>query len=282
MFEFKDDLSLILNVLKISQKELADELGFDLPTVCNWLNGKFEPDDRSKEDIYSFAYSKKLFINKSHEEPFRHLSKKDNFICLYHGSKTIIKTEPSLDYSKSNNDFGKGFYLGESLTQSSIFVCEETNPHVYAYGLRTKGLKIFEYNITRNWAITIAYYRGRLNKYKDSIELKQIIKQSENMDLLIAPIADNRMFDIIDEFVNGMITDAACAYALNALNLGKQYVLKTNKAMNNLGFLKEFYLCKAELQDYIKEKNQLQQNRLMSIQNFRSENRKGKYLEEIL
>ena len=49
----KIKLNIILKTLNISSKSLAKDLGFDEPTICNWLNGKYKPDNRSKEDIYS-------------------------------------------------------------------------------------------------------------------------------------------------------------------------------------------------------------------------------------
>ena len=38
---------------------------------------------------------------------------------LFHGSKAGIDGKLSLDKSKKANDFGKGFYCGESLEQSA-------------------------------------------------------------------------------------------------------------------------------------------------------------------
>ena len=72
--------------------------------------------------------------------------------------------------------------------------------------------------------MTIAYYRGALDKYKDHAIITRIIKDSRNCDYIIAPIADNRMFKIIDSFIQGEITDEQCKHCLAATNLGKQYV----------------------------------------------------------
>lgn len=79
MFEFKDDLKLIMNALDISSYDLSFELGFDVPTISNWLNGKYIPDKRSKEDIYEYAYSKGVRLNDAHMEPLENLSNKDKF-----------------------------------------------------------------------------------------------------------------------------------------------------------------------------------------------------------
>lgn len=282
MYEFKDDLNIIIKTLDISLSDLSNELNFDLPTLSNWLNGKYEPDRRSKEDIYEYAYKHNIRINLAYEKPLKKLGDKQGFATLYHGAKEEIVGEIDINRSRYNNDFGKGFYMGESLKQSSIFVSEYTNSHIYSYGLYLKGLNIKEYKVDLKWMLVIAYNRGRLNDYKDSKRLKKIIDEYRKCDVIITPIADNRMFDIIDEFVEGRITSDACAYALVSLDLGKQYVLKTKKAINSLGFIKEYYLCNSERKDYVEIRNKESIDRINRIKNFRSKYRSGKYIEELL
>ena len=69
---------------------------------------------------------------------------------------------------------------------------------------------------------------------------------NQYVDVIIAPIADNRMFDIINEFVENEITDEQCRHALAATNLGYQYVLKTVKAVDSISYLQEMYVCNKE------------------------------------
>lgn len=282
MYEFKNDLTIILKTLNISIHELANELSFDVPTISNWLNGKYDPDLRSKEDIYEYAYKNKVYINLAYEYGFKELSATEGFIPLYHGSKAGIVGDIDFKYSKEDNDFGKGFYCGETIEQSAMFVCDYKKSCIYSFGLFAKKLKKYEYHIDNEWMLTIAYYRGLLEEYKSSKKLMKIIEKSKDVDYLIAPIANNRMYDIIGEFVNGNITDIACSYALAALDLGKQYVLKTNKAINSLGLFKEYYLCNSEKDYYKQTKIESQKNRYDKIKNFRSKHREGKYIEELL
>jgi len=282
MYDFKNDLYIILKVLNISIHELAYELDFDVPTISNWLNGKCEPDRRSKEDVYEYAYKKGLRINLAYERPFTNLGNKQNFKVLYHGSKQGIIGDISLDYSKDRNDFGKGFYCGETYEQSVMFVCDYKKSNVMSYGLYTNKLNVYEYNIDSELMLIVAYNRGLLKEYENSNKLKTLISKSKNADIIIAPIANNRMFAIIEEFVNGMISDEACCNALAALDLGKQYVLKTDKAIGKLGFLKEYYLCDSEKESYKQSKMESLKQRQETINNFRSKYRQGKYIEELL
>ena len=282
MLEFKDDLAIILKVLNVSAYDLSDALGFDVPTISNWLNGKQKPDRRSKEDIYEFAYKEGLRINDAHSNPLKRSSKEQEFILLYHGSKSGIDGEIDLNHARTNNDFGSGFYLGETLVHSMMIAADYKDSHVYSFGLFPRDINIYEFKTDLNGLLTIAYNRGRLKDYKGSKKLKEILKLTDGADVIVAPIADNRMFDIIDEFVEGMITDKACIYALAALDLGKQYVLKTDKAISKLGLIREFYVCKKEKEDSLQRRNQNAKERMNKIKNFRKLNREGKFIEELL
>lgn len=282
MLSFKNDLKLIMNTLGLSSYDLSNLLGFDVPTISNWLNDKYEPDSRSIEDIYEFAYRKGLRINEAHHKPLINSSIREGFKLLYHGSKSGIIGDISLSYCNDNNDFGKGFYLGETLEQSSMFVASYPNKKIYSFGLYMKDLNVYEFKIDLDWLLMIAYNRGRLDEFKESKKIKEILYKTKNVDVIIAPIADNRMFDIIDEFVNGMITDKACMFALAALDLGKQYVLRTDKAIKKLALIKEFYICYDEGAYYINKRKELNGQRLEKIKNFRQKNREGKYIDEIL
>ena len=79
----------------------------------------------------------------------------------------------------------------------------------------------------------IEYLRFKaLEKYKEHPYIKKLISKLENIDYVIAPIADNRMYRIINSFIDGEITDEQCKHCLAATNLGNQYVLLTNNETN--------------------------------------------------
>ena len=85
-----------------------------------------------------------------------------------------------------------------------------------------------------------------------------------------------------EAFVRSEITLESLSSIFTAGDLGKQYVLKTPKAINKLGYIKEYYLCKQEKIYYRNKQNEMQNNRLDNIKNFRSKYRNGKYIDEIL
>ena len=131
--------------------------------------------------------------------------------------------------------------------------------------------------------LMVSYYRGQLNQYKDSKIIKKIIKDASKYDVIVAPIADNNMYEIMNRFARGEITDKQAINALSASHLGKQYVLKTEKACKSALIVNRLYLCKSEREDVEKERKGKSimsfDNAKVTIEKYR---RVGKYIEELL
>ena len=104
--------------------------------------------------------------------------------------------------------------------------------------------------------LAISYFRTKIKKYENSKIVKNILKKIKNADYIIAPIADNRMFQIIDEFIEGQITDVQCQHCLSSTNLGLQYVFVTEKSLKNIKILHHCYLANSEKEYYLKNRQQ--------------------------
>ena len=76
--------------------------------------------------------------------------------------------------------------------------------------------------------------------------MQKTIKEIENSDIIVAPIADNKMFQVLGAFADGEITTTQAYHSLSSSTLGKQYVLKTQKAIDQLKQFERLYLCKEE------------------------------------
>ena len=112
---------------------------------------------------------------------------------------------------------------------------------------------------------------------------EEVIKKIESCDLLIAPIADNKMFDILNQFAEGLINTKQAIHCLSASRLGKQYVIISDKALNRLKPIERLYLCKEEKEKSKSdsfERSLLIQSKLdFAKRNFRNE---GEYIDEVL
>ena len=277
------ELKVIRELLSLTQEEMAMRIGVSIDTISRWENGKTDIEDRNIEAIYNFAFERGIYINKIYEQIFREDCKKINSKLLFHGAKNVINLPLDLKYSKDNNDFGKGFYLGENFEQASTYISNTASKYVYAFSLNISNLKVEKFNVDTEWMIAIAYYRGWLQQYEQDKILKSIIEKVENADVIIAPIADNRMFDLISEFVDGVITNEQCEHAIAATNLGNQYVVKTKKALEKLDFIKLFFLSSKEKDAYKNKRLENNNINLNKVKVSRIEYRgKGQYIDELL
>lgn len=280
-FNISEDMKIVRELLNITQEELADELKVETLTIKRIENGITNTSKRTLDLFYDFIYKKKIYLNKIKEMFYKEELKKE--ILLFHGAKSAIIGNIDINKGRKNNDFGQGFYCGESYEQSASFVENFENSSVYYFSLDVTGLRCLKYTVDRDWMLTIAYFRGTLNEYKDSIVIKNLISRLEGVDYVVAPIADNKMFRIIDSFINGEITDKQCKHCLAATNLGFQYVLLNDNAISRLKTLECCYLSNEERNHYRKIK--LEDNKISydKVKLARIQYRgKGLYIDEIL
>lgn len=277
------DVKIIRELLDISQQELAEDIGTSYEVINRWENANVIPEDNNINSLYSYAYKKKIYLNIIHEQMLKDTYNDQNNIVLFHGSKKEINEEINLNHSKIINDFGKGFYLGETFKQAATYIAYSKSHYIYSFLLNIENLKIIKFNVEEEWMFAIAYYRGWIDEYQDHPIIKSIKDKVENADIIIAPIADNKMFDLIDEFVSGMTTDLQCVKALSATNLGFQYIAKSEKAINQLKILSEMFLCEEEKKGYVNKRLDANKVGLDKVQIARIEYKnKGKYIKELL
>ena len=279
-----NEITIISEVLQINESDLSEKLGVSLETINNWKFGRKGIGNANLEKVYSFAYVKGIVLNNIYEQLLKEEYENSENIVLFHGAKRSFSMP--IDFatnSKSTNDFGGGFYLGETFEQGANYISVLNQSIVYCFNLNLNNLKIYKFNVNTEWMITIAYFRGWLDDYKDSSLIQKLISKISNYDVIVAPIADNRMFDIIAEFVENEITDEQCRHALAATNLGFQYVLKTNKALKNIKLLKEMFVCQKEKASCLDNRVTLTNNGSQKVKIARIQYKnKGRYIEEIL
>lgn len=281
-YKIDEDTILIREFYQLSQREFANILGVDKMTLSRTENNDTYPREELMDRVYNFCFEKGLNLNKQKEMLYKEdLSNKH--ILLTHASKLGIDGEISIDKGRVNNDFGKGFYCGESYDKSISFVCRFPSSCVYFIDFNPNNLIETQFEVSTRWMLAIAYFRGRLEKYKYSKIIKEIIGKINKADYIVAPIADNRMFQIIDTFIDGEITDEQCKHCLAATNLGMQYVFKTQKALDQIHILERCFVSSKEKEYYQNEQVRFQKegedkSKLARIQ-YRG---KGKYIEEIL
>lgn len=229
----------------LNQEQFANQLGTTPLSVTRWENGKTEPNKMAQKQLYDFCISNNIDLAEIIINSKAYANNTDKLV-LYHGSKSGIKGDIA-PISRSECDFGKGFYMGTNPLQPLTLVCAEEKPKFYAVELDLSGLKVLNVEIGLEWALLIAYYRKEMEIAKGSEIYEKYANFAAGYDVIVGYIANDRMYTELSRFFNKALTDTALINCLSALDLGKQYVAITPKACSQIKILKEESLSSLEL-----------------------------------
>ncbi len=260
-----------ISILELSQKMNISRTALDEIVKTNIASPE------QYEKIYSYAYENHYRINSVKEE----LSKEKYHHVLFHGSKEGLSIITN-NGSREKCDFGNGFYLGETYNQALSFICDKENSSIYSFEYSLDNLKVKRFECNMEWMLAICHYRQTLQEYKNNEIVKKIVSEVEDADVVIAPIADNRMFFVMSQFTDGEINADIALHSLSAYNLGLQYIFKTDKAINQLTPLEKYYICnderKASKAKLIERSFEIDTKLKLAKREFKN----GLYIEEIL
>ena len=168
---------------------------------------------------------------------------------LYHGSKSGI-AGPIRPMSRDRCDFGRGFYMGTDELQPLTLVCGYGAPHIYTLELNLDGLNVLHLQPNLEWALFVAYNRGRLEGARGTDLYERCAHLADGKDVIAGKIANDRMFVVLDRFFDGLITDCALVECLGALNIGDQYVAKTAAACERVTIVDDRLISASEQEAY--------------------------------
>lgn len=206
----------------------------------------------------------------------------DQKVKLYHGSKSGLRGKIA-PISRDCCDFGRGFYMGTEKLQPLTLICNYPNAKMYTLEADLSGLKILDLEAGLEWALFVAYNRGKMDLAKGTKLYRSFEKMSVGCDMVIGYIANDRMFVVLDRFFNGEITDQALIHSLSALKLGKQYVALTKKACAGIKIFSEEEISQDDRENL---KRKSEENRLQGIalaeEVCRQYRRDGLFFDEII
>ncbi len=208
---------------------------------------------------------------------------------LYHGSNEKIE-KPLFGKGKTYNDYGQGFYCTEHIELAKEWSCNEgVDGFANTYELDTSGLKILnlsseEYTILHWLALLMENRRFRVSTpiARRSVQwLKEhFLIDISKYDLIIGYRADDSYFSFARAFISNEISLSQLNYAMRLGKLGEQYVLKTEKAFDQLMFQS------AELADntiyYARRKMRDEEARNAFFAELEKEDVNGIYMRDII
>lgn len=170
---------------------------------------------------------------------------------IYHGSEYIIE-KPIYHYEGSNihNDYGLGFYCTQNIDMAKEWANRTTrNGFANKYQFDDRKLKILDltdrnkYSVL-NWISILIHNReipeNDLIEFSDVLEyLKKYYINTEDYDVVIGYRADDAYFRFPLMFVRNVLTYEKLEEIYLLGNLGKQYVLISEKAFKRIKFIKE-------------------------------------------
>lgn len=163
-------------------------------------------------------------------------------LTLYHGSPDK-EVRPQFDRGNDRHDYGRGFYLTDSLDLAREWaVCRpnDASGYVHTFELETDGLKILDF---QNHPVLA--WLAELMKHRDAADSKRyrmlaakfIAKYGVNTDvydIVKGWRADASYFYIAREFVRDNIDIAILEELLSLGGLGIQYCIKSELAYSRL------------------------------------------------
>ena len=270
----------------MSQTEFAKQLNVTFQTVNRWENGRALPDKLAQSKMFDLCREKQFpvydMILKKITDKSKAMKLDSNRVLLYHGSKSGIEgtIEPK---SRKQCDFGKGFYMGTDPDQTLTLICDYEKSKFYIVSVSTENLALIEVPADIDWAMLVAYHRGKMEKIDGTPFYNKYRDMTQDKDLIIGNIANDRMFFVIDNFFVGNVTDMVLVNSLSALQLGKQYVVISQKGCDAVRIEAEVELSYLE-RLFIKEIAEENRARGISLANDICKNyrREGMYFDEIL
>lgn len=282
----QDLIKKIRSHMNMNQTEFAEKLNVTFATVNRWENGRAVPNKLAQDKIYDLCKEHNVpvydMVLEKIEDASNSIELEQGRELLYHGSKSGIegKIEPK---SRKQCDFGAGFYMGTEPSQALTLICDYESAKFYIVSVAIDELKVLDVPADIEWAMLVAYHRGRMETVKGTPFYDKYQAMTEENDLVIGSIANDRMFYVIDSFFQGSLTDEALVNSLSALELGKQYVAVTQKGCDAVRIEKEIpisYLEKMFMKE-VSEANRVKGTSLANdiCKNYR---REGLYFDEIL
>ena len=168
-------------------------------------------------------------------------------IILFHGSPDKI-IKPVFGRGEDKHDYGKGFYLTESIELASEWaVCRpnDLNGWVHKYELETEGLKILDFQgeSVLTWLAELMKHRDAADSKRYRMLAQKFIARygidTEEYDVIKGWRANGSYFYIAKAFVRDEIDLDILEELLSLGGLGIQYCIKSEKAYSQLHEIQE-------------------------------------------
>ncbi len=159
-------------------------------------------------------------------------------IC-YHGSDTIVD-EPKILTSKRPLDFGEGFYVTTNLTQAQNWAKKVSLRN----NSNHKCVNKYEFDLEKaKQNLVVIHFELADETWLDFICDNRSGKETGIYDIVIGPVADDRVYRVVVEYENGDIDKEIALKNLKAETLCNQILFHTEKSLEYLKYIDTEVIC---------------------------------------
>ena len=153
-------------------------------------------------------------------------------IC-YHGSDTIVDA-PRILEAKRPLDFGGGFYVTTSEAQAKSWAKKVA----YRNNNNHKCVNRYEFDLEKaKQELTVIHFETADEKWLDFICDNRSGKYTGDYDIVIGPVADDRVYRVVVEYENGDLDREIALKNLKTESLCDQILFHTEKALKCLKYI---------------------------------------------
>lgn len=161
-------------------------------------------------------------------------------MLLYHGSTMAVR-KPIVSRGRGKTDFGKGFYTTTSREQAEKWAqIKRDRMGDEAHAI----VSVFELDdaVLNNPAYHTRHFDGATAEWLDFVVGNRRGEVHHNFDLIMGPVANDRLYATITLYENGILDANAAIEQLNNHQLFDQLSFHTTKACKLLTFVETFEL----------------------------------------
>ena len=161
-------------------------------------------------------------------------------MLLYHGSTMAVR-KPIVSRGRGKTDFGKGFYTTTSREQAEKWAqIKRDRMGDEAHSI----VSVFELDdaVLNNPAYHTRHFDGATAEWLDFVVGNRRGEVHHNFDLIMGPVANDRLYATITLYENGILDANAAIEQLNTHQLFDQLSFHTTKACKLLTFVETFEL----------------------------------------
>ena len=174
-------------------------------------------------------------------------------MILYHGTYLTVE-HPDLKQSREDIDFGVGFYTTLDKNLASKWACNKKPSILNWYEFNEENYKIKELKADREWLDFVSANRNQA--------FSKLPFHKNDFDIIKGPIADDKMFEILDLYYDGIINADKTIEMINCLKYSDQIVFVKQKFIDE----KIIFKGSKELYGFEKQRilDQIKEDRLLA------------------